>query len=107
MRLNKLALLSCIVLMFLSCKKIEGSSIKIELIGHAGMGLNTVSAVYHNNSKESIQMALSTSGVNAVEIDVQLSKSGSLWAYHDNKLEHSTYTSGCIASLTDEELSGG
>ena len=89
---------------FVSCLKKETFS-TVELLGHAGMGLSQQNAVYVDNSIESIELALSLTGSNGVEIDVQFSKDGTAWLFHDFKLDERTNSSGCIAEKTDEELS--
>ncbi|MBI2259057.1 MAG: hypothetical protein HYU67_09170 [Flavobacteriia bacterium] len=91
------------LLLLLSCqKKNEYSSIKI--IGHAGNGLENSASFYHDNSKESIELALSYEGCDGVEVDVQLSKNGTTWLYHDTHLESQTKQNGCISTSSDEIL---
>ena len=92
---------SCIL--FSCAKKQENESVKI--LGHAATGLNMLNSVYHDNSKEAVEFALSIEGCDGVEIDLQLSKDGELWLYHDEKLETETNGSGCISSLTSAEIS--
>lgn len=90
--------------MFVSCYKKETFP-TVQLLGHAGMGLSQQNAVYVDNSLESIELALSLSGSNGVEIDVQFSKDGTAWLFHDFELDERTNASGCIAEKTDAELS--
>jgi glycerophosphoryl diester phosphodiesterase len=92
---------SCIL--FSCAKKQENETIKI--LGHAATGLNMLNSVYHDNSKEAVEFALSIEGCNGVEIDLQLSKDGELWLYHDEKLETETNGFGCISNLTSAEIS--
>jgi glycerophosphoryl diester phosphodiesterase len=101
MRLINLILL---MLILFSCEKKENYS-SIQVIGHAGMGLAMTNAMYHDNSKESIEYALLMNGCDGVEVDVQLSKDGDLWLYHDPNLESETNGSGCISESTSEQIS--
>lgn len=77
----------------------------VRILGHAGTGLENVASVYHDNTIESVQLALSMQGCDGVEVDVHLSASGDLWLYHDAKLESETNLTGCIPDLEDEVLS--
>lgn len=92
-----------IVLLF-SCNKKDNYS-SIQVIGHAGMGLAMPNSMYHDNSKEAIEYALLMNGCKGVEVDVQLSKDGKLWLYHDPNLDSQTSISGCIGEFNSSELS--
>ncbi len=74
------------------------------LVSHAGMGLNIQNSMYHDNSREALDMACEMMGCDGVEVDVQLSKDGELWLYHDATLESETNGQGCIPELTRDEL---
>ncbi|MCO5259354.1 MAG: hypothetical protein M9916_04350 [Crocinitomicaceae bacterium] len=91
-----------IVLLVFSCNKKE--IFNVQIVGHAGNGLNIQSSVYHANTLESIDLALGLNGVSGVEIDVQLSADNQLWLYHDSKLEVETSTNGCVSEMNGEEL---
>ena len=67
--------------------------------------MEIVNAFYHDNSLESIELALLTDGCDGVELDVRLSADGTLWLYHDNELDDGTTGSGCVETSTDEYLS--
>ena len=97
---GRVLIFSCIL--FSCAKKQENETVKI--LGHAATGLNMLNSVYHDNSKEAVEFALSIEGCDGVEIDLQLSKDGELWLYHDEKLETETNGSGCISSLTSAEI---
>jgi len=84
-----------VLLIITSCKKKEGFE-NIKVIGHASTGLSTLNSVYHDNSKEAVEFALSIEGCDGVEMDIQLSKDGRLWLYHDEQLDSETDGSGCI-----------
>jgi hypothetical protein len=89
--------------MLFSCQKGEPYA-DIEVIGHAGMGLDMSNSIYHENSLEGIELALSISGSDGVEIDVQQDKDGTLWLFHDESLDEATTTTGCIANKSTTEL---
>ncbi|MES2589382.1 MAG: glycerophosphodiester phosphodiesterase family protein [Bacteroidota bacterium] len=86
-----------------SCSKKEKYE-AIQLFGHAGNGLNISNSVYHDNSENSIKLALAQNGCDGVEVDVQLSKDGIAWLFHDQNLEKETNLNSCINSLSDEEI---
>lgn len=77
----------------------------ILVIGHAATGLEIMNSVYHDNSREAFEFALSIDGSDGVELDVQMSKDGKLWFYHDSDLESQTDGEGCIPDRTTVELS--
>ncbi|TNE53365.1 MAG: hypothetical protein EP338_12585 [Bacteroidetes bacterium] len=87
------------------CRK-GNANPQVELIGHAGNGLNRSNSLYHANSYEAIKHALELDGASGVEVDVQLGADGSLWLYHDPQLDSETDSEGCISEKTGEELSG-
>lgn len=94
----------CFILFFivlLSCAKEEYKN--TEIWGHAGTGLKKFDE-YPDNSLESLEKAWYLYQVEGVEIDIQLSRSGNFWLYHDERLDSKTNGSGCINGHTDEEL---
>lgn len=91
------------LLLFYGCKKQPDFS-GVEVVGHAGMGLSMANSIYHDNSKEAIEFALQMIGSDGVEVDVQLSKDGDLWLYHDDFLQAETNGEGCVPSKTNSEL---
>lgn len=94
----------CILLFLVSaCSKNEGYE-QIKVLGHGATGLNIINSVYHDNSKEAVEFALSIEGCEGVEIDIQLSKDGKLWLYHNEKLESETNGEGCISNLNSDVL---
>jgi len=78
----------------------------IKVIGHAGNGMNISSSVYHCNSLEAISLANDLPGIDGIEIDIQLDKTGTLWVFHDDLLELSTDGEGCIALLDSIHIAG-
>ena len=92
-----------ILIVLIGCTKQPNFS-SIEVVGHAGMGLSMGNSMYHDNSKEAIEFALQMRGCDGVEVDVQLSKDGNLWLYHDTKLEAESTGDGCIPDKLNSEL---
>ena len=96
-------LLYFLVLLLLSCSKKEDFS-EVQVIGHAGMGLEIPNSIFHDNSLEAIELALTLPGSNGVEIDVQMDLNGRLWLFHDELLNEETNGINCISSNTSEYL---
>ena len=96
-------LLSILVLLFFSCSKKEDFSM-IQVFGHAGMGLKMPNSIFHDNSLEAIELALTIPGSNGVEIDIQMDLNGRLWLFHDELLNEETNGSNCIPTNTTEYL---
>jgi glycerophosphoryl diester phosphodiesterase len=94
-----------VALVLFSCKKGNKDSSSL-VIGHGGMGVQFSGSIFHDNSKEAFDLALSLNGCDGIEIDVRLSKDGDLWAYHDNDLKQETDLDGCIEESTFEQLNG-
>ena len=78
---------------------------KTKIIGHAAMGLNSSSSIYADNSMEAIELALSFTKCNGLELDVQIDNLGQLWLYHDELLSTKTNADGCINSINPDLLS--
>ena len=96
-------LLFFLILLLLSCSKKEDFS-EVQVIGHAGMGLKMPNSIFHDNSMEAINLALTIPGSNGVEIDVQMDLNGRLWLFHDELLNEETNGINCIPSNTSEYL---
>jgi glycerophosphoryl diester phosphodiesterase len=105
MRKSELAILFSTVLLVLSACGKKSVYSNIEILGHGGNGLEIVNSLYHDNSLESIELALLTDGCDGVELDVRLSADGTLWLFHDNELDDDTDGLGCVETSTDEYLS--
>lgn len=94
----------------LSCQKADLSSInnlrdnEIAVIGHGGMGFTSVEVNLPSNSFEGITKAVEGYGVEGVEVDVQMSKDGVLYLYHDSRLQTLTDCLGCLYQYDSEEL---
>lgn len=78
----------------------------VRIIGHAGAGLDSSTSPYSSNSAESIEYALSLTGIDGVEVDVQCSASQTAWLYHDLTLDTRANGEGCINLLSDDVLDG-
>lgn len=100
---NSILLVLFLWSILLSCNKQE-SYPEVEIYGHAGMGMDIGLSVYHDNSIESIALALSLPTIDGVEVDVRMSADGTLWLYHENSLEAHTNGEGCVFETTDAEL---
>jgi len=83
------------ILILCSCQK-RGDYDQIQIIGHGGMGLGHLMAIYHDNTFESVELAMQFSGVNGVEVDVQMDLDGELWLCHDTDLSSSLGVEGSI-----------
>jgi glycerophosphoryl diester phosphodiesterase len=89
--------------MLFSCNKSEQYP-NVQIFGHAGMGMNVAYSIYHDNSEEAIDLALSLPNMDGVEMDIRMSKDGTLWLFHDSHLELTTNGSGNFFELTDQEI---
>ncbi len=89
--------------MLFACNKTEQYP-GVQIFGHAGMGMNIAYSVYHDNSEEAIDLALSLPNMDGVEMDIRMSKDGTLWLFHDSQLELTTNGSGNFFELTDQEI---
>lgn len=92
-----------IIILLFSCSKKKNFE-QIKVIGHAATGLEMSNSVYHDNTKEGVELALSIEGCDGVEIDIQLSQDGKLWLYHDEQLQTQTEGNGCINSQVSTNL---
>jgi glycerophosphoryl diester phosphodiesterase len=89
--------------LMISCNKQE-SYPEVKIFGHAGMGMDIAYSIYHDNSKEAIDLALSLPTIDGVEMDVRMSKDSTLWLFHENRLDATTNGIGCIADLHDHQI---
>ena len=92
-----------LVLTLISCSKNEDFD-HIKVIGHGGMGVEHQMSIYHDNTLESVSLALQFPGLNGVEVDVQMDLDGTLWLYHDLELDTETSGEGCIGSLHSDSI---
>lgn len=85
-----------------SCQKSEVVN-KAFVVAHAGFGIDVVFNPYPSNSKSALDLLRLTGG-KGVELDIQLSKDGQLFCFHDGRLDTRTNFSGCIPEFTAKEL---
>ncbi len=104
MHKSGLVILFSLLIVISSCNK-HGDYSSIRILGHGGNGLDNVNILFHDNSFESIELAVLTDGCNGVELDVQLSMDNTLWLYHDPTLDSETSGEGCVATSSDAYLS--
>ena len=76
----------------------------IYIIGHGGSGQVSLDNKLPQNSFKSITKSIEKLNADGVEVDVQMSADNKLMLYHDNLLETGTFCSGCISSISAEEL---
>ena len=94
----------------LSCQKADLSKIenlsgnRIAIIGHGGIGFPSPENNLPASSFSSVVKAIEGYNADGVEIDVQLSADGTLFMYHDEKLETQTDCQGCIYFQDSLEL---
>lgn len=70
--------------------------------GHRGSGAGVYKQQFMENTKPSVEHALTH--LDGCEIDIQMSKDGTIWVYHDDDLNHfcdTTKTSVCIPQSND------
>jgi len=101
----RLSSFSLVLLVLMGCSKVKNSTTKI--FGHAATGLNISNAIYHDNSREAIDYALSLPNCSGVEVDVRMDANGQLWLFHDQTLDASTNLKGTIESSTTASLKSG
>jgi glycerophosphoryl diester phosphodiesterase len=78
---------------------------QVEVIGHAGAGLDVERVHFPGNTQESLNFAANL-GVAHVEVDLHLSADNRWMLFHDDFLELRTNFSGCIRNYTKSELEG-
>lgn len=103
--MKKLLALILILYTFISCEKEEFDIInlndnKISILGHGGMGIESL---YPINSFESIVSCLNLDS-DGTEIDVEMTKDSVLVAYHDTDLSSKTNISGKIYAKNWNEI---
>ena len=92
------------------CQKVDLNEInnlngnQISIIGHGGIGFESLQNPLPHNSYSSVVKAVEAYGVEGVEVDIQLSSDGVLFMYHDNTLESLTDCAGCVLFNASEVL---
>ena len=91
-----------IAVSILACGK--KNVVQTAIIGHAGNGLTVPHSVYNDNTREAIELAVSTVGCDGIELDVQMDKMGQLWLFHDETVERTSLKVGAIPDFSTSEL---
>lgn len=105
--MNFKVIISIALLTTMSCEKVDIDDIHnlnggfIYVIGHGGIGFQSVDSQLPENSMASITKAISVYGVDGVEVDVQLTKDLSPVLFHDDVLETST---SCLGYVYESNL---
>jgi len=100
--------ISLLFIITISCNKVDVDAIHnlngdfIYIIGHGGVGFQTLNTQLPENSMLSITKAISVYGADGVEVDVQLTKDLNPVLFHDDVLEAST---GCLGYIYENNLS--
>jgi glycerophosphoryl diester phosphodiesterase len=98
-------LLSIVTLgILLSCSKSKDDFSDIGLLGHVASGLYNPNQFFPENSAEAIEYVLSFQEVSGVELDIQFSKDGELWLFHDELLDTKTNAVGRICDKSATEM---
>lgn len=93
------------IIALFACKKGSDKFPATQLVGHAGSGLHSTTSPFHDNTKESVEYALSFEQIEGVEVDIRVSKDGTAWMYHNTLLDDETNGTGCVATSSDDYLS--
>ncbi|MDR0803108.1 glycerophosphodiester phosphodiesterase family protein [Fluviicola sp.] len=104
--MNSKYLICLFLLALFSCKKGKDRYPETQIGGHACAGLHVSSSNYHDNTLEAYKYARSFETIRLVEVDVQLSKDGTFWLFHDSKLDEESTGSGSVPQSADAYLSG-
>lgn len=97
--------ITLLFLLITSCKSDEETQPIIENLyfGHRGSGADVYQKKYIENTLPSVEYALNH--LDGCEVDIQMSKDGTIWLYHDDLLGHFCDTtkevSFCIPTSTD------
>lgn len=106
----KIVFTSLLLILIVSCKKVDINNINnlngnfIYVVGHGGIGFQSVYNQLPENSILSINKAIDVYGADGVEADVQLSKDLNLVLFHDDRLETSTDGYGYVYEYNLAEL---
>ncbi len=85
-----------------SCKK-SSNYAHVEVVGHAGAGLDVERVPFPGNTQQSLDFAAGL-GLKHVEVDLQLSADHQLIMFHNDFLQGQTDGTGCIRNLTAEQI---
>ena len=102
---SRLLHISCCIMLLVACQKGDQKLDQVKVIGHAITGLYNYHALFPENTQEALRYAFAFEDLNGVEIDVQLSKDGTFWLFHDETLEERTNGKQRLCDHSDAELS--
>lgn len=103
--MSKYLYLIALILLVNSCNSEEKPDVAFENLyfGHRGSGANVYEAKYIENTLPSVDFAMNY--LDGCEVDIQMSKDGTIWLYHDDMLGHfcdaTESNSLCIPNSTD------
>jgi glycerophosphoryl diester phosphodiesterase len=103
--MSKTLYLIALTLLLISCKSEEKSDQAFENLyfGHRGSGANVYEEKFIENTLSSVDFAMNY--LDGCEVDIQMSKDGTIWLYHDDMLGHFCDTtvgnSLCIPNAND------
>ncbi|MEX1192980.1 MAG: glycerophosphodiester phosphodiesterase family protein [Brumimicrobium sp.] len=101
--ISKVTFLVFLMLLLTSCDKKESYK-NISISVHAASGLYNPRSLFTDNTIEAVNYALGFKDLNGIEIDIQYSRDGTLWMFHDELLDGRTDGEGVICSRSDEYL---
>lgn len=91
------------IVFMLGCTgKFDSSSIKTNILGHRAYGIKGFNDTLMDNTLPAVIKALQIT--NGVEVDIQMSKDGTIWLYHDAELLGKDSTIKFIPDLSDQEV---
>jgi len=93
-----------IIISLLGCHKSSVITNNVLVYGHAGVGFDVLNSQYPINSMAAIEHAFNFYNLDGVEVDIQFSKDGALFLYHDQFLETSTNCTGEIYKLNRSDI---
>lgn len=79
----------------------EASQRLYKILGHRGSGANAISN-FQENTLASVSNAFEM--VDGAEVDIQCSKDGTIWLFHDDNLPENSKHILCVPMSSDEEL---
>ncbi len=88
-----------IIISLLGCNKSSVVTNNVLVYGHAGLGFDVLNSQYPINSMAAIEHAFNFYNLDGVEVDIQFTKDGAVFLYHDQFLETSTNCAGEIYNL--------
>lgn len=77
---------------------------KTLIFGHGGSGFGIINTPYVANSMESIRSAIMFHGADGIELDIQFTRDHEILVYHDADLSTQTTCSGCVQTLSYDEI---